>query len=269
MQLDQFDIALGPNPRRGDLCVHVAEHQIGEPDIGPQHVPYLLVSLAGFVDLDGLETQAFGVAIDGIDDAAAAGRVRADVEVVSRRDRKAGQLPAMERRNHEGHVRAVRGAGVRIIVHEDVARLDRLAAFGKQTAEAADVAGDRARLQRRALLGLGQLAVLHIDERSAEILRFADDAGIGHAHELVAHLDRNVLQRTLNDARGDRIDFLIAGIGAFDRARIHAAPRAFMIKFPLPSATIVHPGGTTVVLSVCKIIAGPSTRLPTGSSSRR
>ena len=269
MQLDQFDIALGSNPRRGDLCVHVAEHQIGKPDIGPQHVPHLLVSLAGFVDLDGLETQAFGVAIDGIDDAAAAGRVRADVEVVSRRDRKAGQLPAMERRNHEGHVRAVRGAGVRIIVHEDVARLDRLAAFGKQTAEAADVAGDRARLQRRALLGLGQLAVLHIDERSAEILRFADDAGIGHAHELVAHLDRNVLQRALNDTRSDRIDFLIGGIGAFDRARSHAAPRAFMIKFPLPSATIVHPGGTTVVLSVCKIIAGPSTRLPTGSSSRR
>ena len=111
VQLDQFDIALGPNPRRGDLCVHVAEHQIGEPDVGPQHVPDLLVSLAGFVDLDGLETQAFGVAIDGIDDAAAAGRVRADVEVVSRRDGKAGQLAAMERRNHEGHVRAVRGAG--------------------------------------------------------------------------------------------------------------------------------------------------------------
>ena len=179
------------------------------------------------------------------------------------------RIAAMERRNHEGHVRAVRGAGVRIVVHEDVARLDRLAAFGKQAAEAADVAGDRARLQRRALLGLGQLPVLHIDERCAEILKFADDAGIGHAHELVAHLDRNVLQRPLDDARGDRIDLLIGGFGAFDRARIHPAPRAFMIKFPLPSATIVLPGGTTVVLSVCRIIAGPSTRLPTGSSSRR
>jgi transposase len=38
------------------------------------------------------------------------------------------------------------------------------------------------------------------------ILAFADDRGIRHAHQLVAHLDRDVFQRALHDARGDAVD---------------------------------------------------------------
>ena len=42
VELDQFIITLRPNPRRGNLRVHVAQDQIRKPDIGPQHVPDLL-----------------------------------------------------------------------------------------------------------------------------------------------------------------------------------------------------------------------------------
>ena len=59
-----------------------------------QHVPDLLVAPALFEDLDRLELQALGIAVDRIDDAAASRRVRADVEMVRRRDRKADQLAA-------------------------------------------------------------------------------------------------------------------------------------------------------------------------------
>ena len=64
-------------------------------------------------DLDRLELQSFGIGVDRIDDAAAARRVRADVEVVRGRDREADQLAAVEHRHAERHVGAVRGAAHR------------------------------------------------------------------------------------------------------------------------------------------------------------
>jgi hypothetical protein len=62
-----------------------------------------------------------------------------------------------------------------------------------------------------------------------EILGFADDARIAHAHELVAHLDRDVLQRALDHGAGDRIDprrRLLLAVGAVNV--VHRASPAIL-----------------------------------------
>ena len=220
MELDQFSITLRPNPRRGNLRVHVAKDQIRKPDIGPQHVPDLLILLAGFVNLYGLKTQTLGVAVDGVDYASATGCMRSDVEMVRRCDGKTGQLPTVKRRHDEGHVGTMGGSSVRVVVHEYVAGLDGFTSLGKLPTHSSYVTRDRTRLQRSALLGLGQLAVLNVDQRRSEVLRLTNDARIGHPHEFVAHLDGDVFQRALDDARGNRID-------EFDRASGRQGARSF------------------------------------------
>ena len=79
-----------------------------------------------------------------------------------------------------------------------------------------DVARDRARLERRRLRRLAELAALGVAEDAAEVLRLADDRGVGHAGQLVAHLDRDRVERAGDDGRGDRVD------SRLDRA--HRAP---------------------------------------------
>ena len=49
-----------------------------------------------------------------------------------------------EDRNDEGHVGSMTGPGIGVVVHDDVARPDRVAALGEQPLYAADIAGDRA-----------------------------------------------------------------------------------------------------------------------------
>ena len=68
---------------------------------------------AAVVDLDRLELQALGIGVDGIDDAAAAGRERADIEMVRGGDRKADELAREEHRHREGDIGAVAGAANR------------------------------------------------------------------------------------------------------------------------------------------------------------
>ena len=56
--------------------------------------------------------------------------------------------------------------------------------------------------------GLGRFREpLSVDAHDAgsKILRFADDRRVRHAHELVAHLGRDVLERALDDADGNRV----------------------------------------------------------------
>ena len=191
----------------------------------------------------------------------------ADIQVVRGGHRPADQAVVQEDRHREGDVRPVAAAGIGVVVHDHVAGADLLAAQREIFPDAADIAGDRAGLQRRRLLRLGQLVVVGVDQRGAEILRFPDDRGIGHAHELVAHLDGDVLQRALQDAGGHRVD--PRGRPGRFRLDVHVAPPTLMIRLPLASAVTVQSGGTTVVESVCRTIAGPANVSPTGSRSRR
>src|SRR6185295_831149 len=55
----------------------------------------------------------------------------------------------------------------------------------------------------------------------SEILRLADDRGVAHAHELVAHLDGDVLERALDHRGGDRVDAVGLGDRLAERGGAH------------------------------------------------
>ena len=86
---DQRDEAVRPDGRGLDLRLHVADHEIGRADVVAQQLPHRVVAPTLIEDLDRLELQAFRVGVDRIDDAAAARRQRADVEMVRGRGREA------------------------------------------------------------------------------------------------------------------------------------------------------------------------------------
>src|SRR5271169_294685 len=191
--------------------------------------------------------------------------------MVRRGDGEAEQLILVEYRHAERHVGTVRGATIGIVVHDHIAGTQHVAAGCEPSADAADVTGDGARLQRRAHLAFAQLPSLGIRQRRAEILGFADDARIAHAHELVAHLDRDVLQRSLDDGAGDRIDArrrLLPAVGAVYVVH-RASPATLRMRLPAASLVAVQPGGMTVVESFCSTMAGPAKVSPTGRRWRR
>ena len=264
---DKRQEALGADLGRLDLRLHVADDELRRADVVAQDLPDGAVDPALVGDLDRLELQSLGIGVDRIDDAGAARRRRADVEMVRRRHRERHERPVDEDRHGEGDVRPVRGAAIGIVVHDDVAGADGFAARGERPLDAADIAGDRARLQRRAHLAFAELVAVGVRQRGAEILGFADDARIAHAHELVAHLDRDVFERALDDGGGDRID-AVGRRRPDGCGRVHAAPPSVMMRLPERSTTARARGGTTVVLSFCSTMAGPSNASPTGSSGR-
>jgi hypothetical protein len=121
------------------------------------------------------------------------------------------QLAGMKDGQTESDVRAVRCTIIGIVVHDNVAWLEHLAAPFEFPDDAAHITRYRARLQRRALRTFTKLPTRGIADRSPKILGFSNDAGVGHAHQLVAHLDGDVLKGALNDAGCHRVD--TCGIG--------------------------------------------------------
>ena len=204
--LDQREVALGADPAGGDLRLHVAHHHVGRADVVAHHVPERLVDGAPVVGLESLELEPLGVGVHRIDDAAAAGAERADIEVVCGGDGVAHQRALVDDRHDEGHVRPVARAVIGGVVNDDVALVQDLAPLLEDLVHALHVAGDGPRLQRRRVLRFAELAAVAVDDRRPEILGRADDRRIGHAHELPAHLDRDVLQRALDHAGGDGVD---------------------------------------------------------------
>jgi hypothetical protein len=91
-------------------------------------------------------------------------------------------------------------------VHDHVAGTALVTPLAELVDDPAHVARDGAGLQRRALARLAELAALGVDERGPEVLRLADDARVRHAHELDAHLDRDALERAVDDRGRDGID---------------------------------------------------------------
>ena len=92
--------------RRLDLRLHVADDEVGRTDIVAQELPDRPVWPAVLDDLDRLELQAFGIRVDGADDARAAWSRGADVQMMGGRDRKADQLIVKKDRHAKGDVRA-------------------------------------------------------------------------------------------------------------------------------------------------------------------
>ena len=259
------------------------------------------------VHLDRFELEPLRVGIDRVDDAAAPGGERTDVEVVGGRHRKADEPLAVERGHDERDVRTVARARVGVVVHDDVAGADRVAALGELAQHPLHVPRNGAGLERGGLGGLGEPLSVRVHEPGAEVFRLADDRRVRHAHELVAHLGRDILERTLNDAHGDRVHPAVgaarraagparratdpavavsaadlaavradaaaalaaAGAAARRRAVAHGESSMVMMRLPGASAQAALPGGMTVVESRCSTTAGPGKDSPTGRRSRR
>ena len=132
----------------------------------------------------------------------------------------------VEDRHAEADVGPVRGAAVGVVVHDDVAGRGSSRRAPRAAEDAAHVAGDRPRLQRRALRAFAELPALGVGERGAEILGLADDAGVAHPHQLVAHLDGDVLERAVDDRGGDRIDARLRGAPCRLELLVHGSLRA-------------------------------------------
>ena len=209
----QRDEALRPDPRGGDLGLHVAHHEIGGPDVAAQQVPDRLDLACGLVHLDGLELEPLGVGVDGVDDAAAPGGERADVEVVRGGDREADEPAVVERGHDEGDIGAMARPGVGVVVHDDVAGADLVAALGHLAEHALHVPRNGAGLQGRGLGRLREPLSGRVHEPRAEVLGLPDDRRVRHPHELVAHLRGDVLERALDDARGDGVHPAIRAAG--------------------------------------------------------
>ena len=250
-------------------------------------------SASCLVDLDRLELEPLRVGVDGVDDAAAPGGEGADVEVVGGGHREADEALPVERGDDEGDVRPVARARVGVVVHDDVARPDRVPALGELAKHTLHVARNGPGLERGRLRGLGEPLPVRVHQPGPEVLRFADDGRVGHPHELVAHLRRDVLERALDDTDGDRVHRAVGAAGAavpatgpvsagtvpgaagaacaagLRRALAHGDSSMVMMRLPASSARAVLPGGMTVVESRCSTTAGPGNDSPTGRRSRR
>jgi hypothetical protein len=148
--LDQFEEPVGADARRGDLRLHVADHEVGGADIVAHHLPERRVEHALVVDFERLELQALGIGIDRLDDAAQPG----DSAPMSRwcaGGGKADQRPW----TNTGTMKATSGPWlapeIGVVVHDDVARPELSPRPASDFQDAADIAGDRARLERRRL----------------------------------------------------------------------------------------------------------------------
>ncbi len=91
-------------------------------------------------------------------------------------------------------------------MHDHVARADRVPARCERAQHVRYVAWDRALLQRRRLRAFGKPAAPFVHQRCTEILRLGGDRRLGHAHELVADFDSDVLERALDHRSRNRVD---------------------------------------------------------------
>ena len=204
--LDQREVALGTDAAGCHLRFHVADHHVRRTDVVAHHMPERFVGDAPVVGLERLELEALGIRVHRIDDAAATGAERADIEMMRGGDGIADQRVVAEDRHDEGYVRPVACAVIGGVVDDDVALMEGLAALLENLVHPLHVARDRPRLERRRVHRFTELTAVAVDDRRPEILGFADDRGIRHAHELPAHLDRDALQCALDHAGGDGVD---------------------------------------------------------------
>ena len=77
--------------------------------------------------------------------------------------------------------------------------------------DAAQIAGQRTDVHRRRVR-FAERIVVPVEQTRAEVLALADDRGIGHAVEHVAHLLGDRVQRAADDLQCDRVDFC-GGVG--------------------------------------------------------
>ena len=163
---------------------------------------------------------------------------------------------------------------VGVVVHDDVARADLLAALGELAEHPLDVARDGPGLEGVDWADSASPCPPASTRPAPKSSDSRMNRRVRHPHELVAHLGRDVLQRALDDADGDRVHPAVgaagaavvpagansaaAGVGsagtgatgAVDPRRgrrrpavAHGDPSMVMMRLPASSARAVLPGG--------------------------
>ena len=228
---------------RRDLRLQIPHHEAWDPRVVADVFPQVLVALALVVELHAVKQHALGPDIRHVDDQA--GRGRPDVHMMRGIGREADEFAIIEDRHHDGDVGRMRGALVGVIVDHAVAGLPVFQLH--RLFDPAQVAGQRADVHRCGV-GFAQSVVFGVEQPRAKVLAFADDRGIAHAVEHVAHLLGDGMQRPADDLKGDRVEFLGHVMPPYTRSmRISPWPRTVAANF----------GGTMVVELCCVMIAGP------------
>ena len=118
----------------------------------------------------------------------------------------------------------------------------------------------------RNVLGLTQRVAVEVEQRGGTIPAFLDVGGVGRFDERFAHFFDDGRQGRADDLGGDGIDGVHGKFHFLDE--IGQNHTASSTTFKYGSTRAAHPGGTTVVASICSITAGPANRFPARSRSR-
>ena len=179
----------------------------GGPHIVDDHLPHFFVADAAVVKLNRVKQLGFREHIDDIDIDAGCGA--AEIEEMRGIGGEADQFALMENRYNHPEVGCMRRPVIGVVVDDDVALVD-LALEALE--HAADVERQRADVHRRAF-ALAKLVAVHIEDATAQILGFANDAGIRHAVEDVRHLLGDCVEGTTDNPQGYRIQVIVGEVG--------------------------------------------------------
>ena len=165
--------------------------------------------------LDRAVDVAFRPVIDEVD--GKAGEGAADVEQMRRGTGEADQLAVVEDGHDDRDVGRVGRTEVRIVVQDDVARVDVVA---QQRDHALDDLRHGAHEHRRGVR-LGDVVALRVKQARAEVLGLADDRRVRHAVEHTRHLLGDGVERAADHAHQDRLRE--AGVAALRAPRLDAS----------------------------------------------
>ena len=198
-----FDQAPFAGPRRRDLGVEIAEHQLGHSGIEADQLKDFLVRLSAPVDLCPGKNQALLVHVSGIQHVA--GILGAEIHPMGA-DACISERPIVSRaedRREQGDIHRVRGAPVWIVHQHDVARLECMFAHVGHTLADGVIVGPK---EEREPGCLGDEILVPVVDRNPEVEHLVDDRVerrpdqrtthlLRGRHEIAAdHLDRRAVQ---------------------------------------------------------------------------
>ena len=227
--------------QHADLAIEVTEQQAWLPGIGADQPKEIVVAAAGAVELHRRQQHALlehlgSLAIRAARDDAA------DIGLVRDAAGEGDKFAAMKDRSHHGEIRGVRQVTLIGMIAEH-----HIAVFQYSVVDLQNPV-DQMEINRR-VQGHWRRhrdASRAIGDDTGEIAQFADDGRIAGAEEMVVHLLHQ-------NSRSDYAEVEPS------RRRLTQPSRASRIRLRWPSTSAVHPGGSSVVASSCRTMAGPAT----------
>ncbi len=179
----------------------VAAEFAGVADVEREQVEQVVARLAGLVQLDRRDADAFLIDFGGSRIVGAMGGA-ADVALVRAHHGPEQPLAAVEHRHEGGEIRQMAAAVIGIVEQDDVARRDVLEALLHRARRP----GQRADMDRN-VLGLRDQPAARVGDGERKIAAGIEDLRIGGAKHRLAHFLHDRAQPVLDDGARDGIDF--------------------------------------------------------------